>query len=151
MSSGSVEKSPTSTRLRQLADLPGPRAIPVFGNLLQIESTRLHLQFEQWCEEFGPLLKLQLGKRRVAIVGDHELIATAIVRNTRRVRVLLASAHPMKHVFIVAARSRPAELHPVPGPRNDISSARIPSRGRSDCAQLWTTTTANDTEPGPRC
>ena len=32
-------------------------------------------------------------------------IGAAIVRNTRRVRVLLASAHPMKHVFITAARA----------------------------------------------
>jgi len=32
-------------------------------------------------------------------------IGAAVLRNTRRVRVLLASAHPMKHVFIAAARS----------------------------------------------
>ena len=32
-------------------------------------------------------------------------IGAAVVRNTRRVRLLLASAHPMKHVFIVAARA----------------------------------------------
>jgi Transposase DDE domain group 1 len=32
-------------------------------------------------------------------------IGAAILRNTRRVRVLLASAHPMKHVFITAARA----------------------------------------------
>ena len=32
-------------------------------------------------------------------------IGAAIVRNTRRVRVLLASAHPMKEVFITAARA----------------------------------------------
>ncbi|MCW5631800.1 MAG: IS1380 family transposase [Rubrivivax sp.] len=32
-------------------------------------------------------------------------IGAAVLRNTRRVRVLLASAHPMKHVFIVAARA----------------------------------------------
>ena len=32
-------------------------------------------------------------------------IGAAILRNTRRVRVLLASAHPMKHVFIIAARA----------------------------------------------
>ena len=32
-------------------------------------------------------------------------IGAAIVRNARRVRVLLASAHPMKHVFITAARA----------------------------------------------
>jgi Transposase DDE domain group 1 len=32
-------------------------------------------------------------------------IGAAILRNTRRVRVLLASAHPMKHVFITAAHA----------------------------------------------
>jgi cytochrome P450 len=73
-----VEKPAAPTRLRQFADLPGPRTIPVFGNLLQIESTRLHLQLEQWCEAYGSIFKLQLGKRRVVVVGDHELIATAL-------------------------------------------------------------------------
>jgi cytochrome P450 len=78
MNTTALEPPPPPTRLRQFADLPGPRTLPVFGNLLQIESTRLHLQLEQWCEEFGPVFKLQLGHRRVVVVGDHELIATAL-------------------------------------------------------------------------
>jgi len=64
--------------LRQFDDLPGPRGVPVFGNLLQIESTRLHRQLEGWCEQFGPVFKLRLGARRVVVVGDHELIAQAL-------------------------------------------------------------------------
>ena len=32
-------------------------------------------------------------------------IGAAVVRNTRRIRLLLASSHPMKHVFLVAARA----------------------------------------------
>lgn len=32
-------------------------------------------------------------------------IGAAVVRNTRRVRLLLASSHPMKHVSLVAARA----------------------------------------------
>jgi hypothetical protein len=32
-------------------------------------------------------------------------IGAAVVRNTRRVRVLLASQHPLKHVFLTAARA----------------------------------------------
>lgn len=32
-------------------------------------------------------------------------IGAAVVRNTRCIRLLLASAHPMKHVFLVAARA----------------------------------------------
>jgi cytochrome P450 len=64
--------------LRQFDDLPGPRGVPVFGNLLQIESTRLHLQLEGWCEQYGAVFKLKLGSRRAIVVGDHELIAQAL-------------------------------------------------------------------------
>jgi cytochrome P450 len=64
--------------LRHFDDLPGPRGVPVFGNLLQIESTRLHLQLEDWCEQHGAVFKLKLGPRRAIVVGDHELIAQAL-------------------------------------------------------------------------
>ena len=64
--------SPSATRaLRTFEDLPGPRGVPVFGNLLQVEASRIHLQMERWCEVFGPVYKLRLGKRRVIVVGDH--------------------------------------------------------------------------------
>ncbi len=36
-------------------------------------------------------------------------IDAAVIRNTRRVRVLLASQHPLQHVFISAARAGPVE------------------------------------------
>jgi cytochrome P450 len=64
--------------LRHFDDLPGPRGVPVFGNLLQIESTSLHLQLEDWCEQHGAVFKLKLGPRRAIVVGDHELIAQAL-------------------------------------------------------------------------
>lgn len=64
--------------LRQFHDLPGPRGVPFFGNLLQIDSTRMHLQLEQWCEAFGPVYRLRLGRRKVVVVGDHELIAAVL-------------------------------------------------------------------------
>lgn len=64
--------------LRQFDDLPGPHCVPVFGNLLQIESTKMHLQLEQWCKEFGPVYKLKLGPRRAIVIGDHEVIASAL-------------------------------------------------------------------------
>ena len=73
-----MNTSTAATRLRQFDDLPGPHGVPVFGNLLQVESTRLHQQLEHWCEEHGPIFKLRLGPRRVVVVGDHELIATAL-------------------------------------------------------------------------
>jgi cytochrome P450 len=70
--------APAIGALRQFEDLPGPRGVPVLGNILQIDSTRAHQQVEAWCDEYGPIFKLRLGKRRVVVVGDHELITTAL-------------------------------------------------------------------------
>lgn len=70
--------APAAGALRHFDDLPGPRGVPVFGNLLQIDSRRLHQQTEAWCEVFGPIFRLRLGKRRVVVVGDHELISVAL-------------------------------------------------------------------------
>ena len=64
--------------LRHFDALPGPRGVPIFGNLLQIDATRMHLQLEQWCETFGPVFRLRLGGRRVVVVGDHHLIASVL-------------------------------------------------------------------------
>ena len=63
---------------RRAESLPGPRGLPVLGNLLQIDSGRMHLQFEAWCQEFGPFFKLNFGPRVVVVVGDHEATATAL-------------------------------------------------------------------------
>ena len=68
-----------STRpLRRAQDLPGPRGLPIAGNLLQIDTERMHLQLEAWAQEFGSFFKLQLGPRLIVVVGDHEATAAAL-------------------------------------------------------------------------
>ena len=64
--------------LRRYADLPGPRRLPVLGNLLQIDAPRLHLQLEQWCQQYGPYFRLKLGRREVLVVGDHTVVAAML-------------------------------------------------------------------------
>jgi len=66
------------TALRRFADLPGPRGLPFFGNALQIETPRFHQQLEAWAREFGPFFKLQLMKRHVMVIGDHEAVAAVL-------------------------------------------------------------------------
>ena len=70
--------SPTTAPapLRQMRDLPGPRALPIVGNLLQFEANRLHLQLEEWCAQYGPAYRLQLGKQPAVVFGDHAVVAT---------------------------------------------------------------------------
>ncbi|MDH4393578.1 MAG: cytochrome P450 [Aquabacterium sp.] len=81
--------------LRHFDDLPGPRALPVVGNLLQIKPDRLHLQMEQWCKQYGPIFKLQLGPRKAVVFGDHSLVQATLrdrpdgFRRTSRLREIV--------------------------------------------------------------
>ncbi|KAL6898673.1 cytochrome P450 [Trichoderma evansii] len=46
---------------------PGPPTLPLIGNLHQIPKKHVHLQFQKWAEEYGPVYSLMMGPR-VAIV-----------------------------------------------------------------------------------
>jgi cytochrome P450 len=70
--------TPALAALRTFDSLPGPRGVPIFGNLLQIKAPRMHQQLEHWCAVHGSVFGLRLGSRRVVVVGDHELIASAL-------------------------------------------------------------------------
>ncbi|MES2716581.1 MAG: cytochrome P450 [Pseudomonadota bacterium] len=85
----------TAPPLRRFHELPGPRGLPVVGNLLQIQPERLHLQMEQWCREFGPVFRLKLGSRQAVVFGDHTLVQATLrdrpdgFRRTSRLREIV--------------------------------------------------------------
>jgi cytochrome P450 len=64
--------------LRTLSDLPGPRALPLLGNLHQIDRARFHRTMEDWAREFGPLYRVKLPRGAFLVVSDHELIAQVL-------------------------------------------------------------------------
>ncbi len=80
---------------RRVDQLPGPRGLPVVGNLLQIQPERLHLQMEQWCREYGPVFRLRLGARQAVVFGDHTLVQATLrdrpdgFRRTSRLREIV--------------------------------------------------------------
>jgi len=92
--SSTRDSSPTTApqALRRFDSLPGPRGLPLLGNLLQLEPERLHLQMEQWCRTYGPIYKLKLGRRRAVVFGDHSLVQATLrdrpdgFRRTTRLR-----------------------------------------------------------------
>ena len=63
---------------RRFDQLPGPRGLPVVGNLLQLAPARFHLQLEQWCKTHGPVYRLQLGPRQVVVLGDHAVVSALL-------------------------------------------------------------------------
>jgi cytochrome P450/nitrite reductase/ring-hydroxylating ferredoxin subunit len=58
---------------RRPADLPGPRALPLLGNMFDLDLPRLHLVFERWAAEYGPLFKFRMGRAPVVVVSDMAL------------------------------------------------------------------------------
>jgi len=60
---------------RRLTDLPGPRALPLLGNLHQMHRGRVHQDMEHWSREYGPLFRVALGRTQMLVVADHALIA----------------------------------------------------------------------------
>ena len=69
-------------RLRQLADLPGPRGWPVFGNSLQIKLARIHRDFERWSRQYGPLFRVRLGRSRAVLRSSKLAPAHAAIPGT---------------------------------------------------------------------
>ncbi len=63
---------------RRFEDLPGPRPWPLVGNLLQLDTPRMHRQLEDWAARYGAFYALRLGRQRVIVVGDHEAVAAAL-------------------------------------------------------------------------
>jgi cytochrome P450/nitrite reductase/ring-hydroxylating ferredoxin subunit len=62
-----------SVARRCLEDLPGPKGLPLIGNVLQMDITRFHLVQEQWAAEYGPLYLYRLGPNRILGVADPQL------------------------------------------------------------------------------
>ena len=61
------------TARRTLDDLPGPKPLPLLGNILQLDQHRLHLILEQWAHKYGPLYTYRMGPKRVLGIADPAL------------------------------------------------------------------------------
>jgi cytochrome P450/nitrite reductase/ring-hydroxylating ferredoxin subunit len=64
--------------LRKLADLPGPRGWPIFGNAFQIDVPRIHQILEDWSKKYGPIYKVSLKGQAAVVVSDVEIIESVL-------------------------------------------------------------------------
>jgi len=65
---------------RTIADLPGPRGLPLLGNLHQVRASRLHLTQEEWCQRYGPIFRYDLGRERFVCIAELDAI-NDVLRN----------------------------------------------------------------------
>ncbi len=60
---------------RSIADLPGPRRLPLIGNAHQlIRTSRVHLTAEEWSRRYGPIIRVDVGRRRIVQISDADEI-----------------------------------------------------------------------------
>jgi cytochrome P450 len=91
---------------RAISDLPGPKGLPLIGNAHRVRSHSLHLTAERWCEEYGPVYRLDFGPRRVVVLGDVDAINAALRDRPdgfRRWREILEITEEIAHVGVFAA------------------------------------------------
>ena len=58
--------------------LPGPKGLPLLGNLFQLQLDRLPRDLEAWADHFGPVYAFSMGRRPVVVVGDPAAILTVL-------------------------------------------------------------------------
>lgn len=81
MTQASVE-----TPVRRLEDLPSPKGLPLLGNALQLDPSRLHLILENWCERLGESYTFGLGPKRIFVSSNPEHLQTALRERPERYR-----------------------------------------------------------------
>jgi len=66
---------PEPVAARTLASLPGPRPVPLLGNLAGVSMDSLHLHLEGLVREYGPLYRFHLGPEAALVVARSDLNA----------------------------------------------------------------------------
>ena len=64
---------PEKTR-HSLSQLPGPKGLPILGNLLQIDLQKLHSILEEWAAIYGDIFQFKLVNRTVIAISEPTLI-----------------------------------------------------------------------------
>ena len=70
--------STASALTRPIDALPGPRGLPLLGNIHQLDLPRLHRVLEDWCAEHGSPFMLRFGRTKVFVCSDAEVLQQAL-------------------------------------------------------------------------
>jgi cytochrome P450/nitrite reductase/ring-hydroxylating ferredoxin subunit len=66
-----VHEKPT---LRKVSELPGPRPLPVVGNIHQLDPASAHLILERWAARYGSVYTYRMGRARAVAISEPNLI-----------------------------------------------------------------------------
>lgn len=73
-----IEHSAPPLAPRRIRDLPGPRALPLLGNMLQLDTARMHATLEGWAREHGDAYGFSILSRRFLVLSNPEVVAAML-------------------------------------------------------------------------
>jgi cytochrome P450 len=60
---------------RSIDELPGPRGLPLLGSAHQLaRASQAHLKAEDWARRYGPIVRVDIGRRRIVGISDAQEI-----------------------------------------------------------------------------
>ncbi|KAM3931026.1 cytochrome P450 2K6-like [Leptodactylus fuscus] len=60
---------------------PGPRCLPLIGNLHLVDLQRPHLTYLQFAKKYGPVFRVQMGTTKMVVLAGYETVKEALVNN----------------------------------------------------------------------
>ncbi|NOT10689.1 MAG: cytochrome P450 [Methylococcaceae bacterium] len=69
---------PLNKKPDPLSTLPGPKGLPILGNLLQIDMQKLHLILEGWSEQYGEIYRFKMANKTVVAISNPSWIQTIL-------------------------------------------------------------------------
>ncbi|KAJ2983404.1 hypothetical protein NQ176_g727 [Zarea fungicola] len=70
-------------RFVQLPLPPGPSALPLLGNILQLPKQQPWRQYEHWRQKYGPIYRLVAGKDTIVVLGNWEVAHELLNKRSR--------------------------------------------------------------------
>ncbi|KAM8953737.1 cytochrome P450 2G1-like [Pelodytes ibericus] len=61
---------------------PGPRPLPLLGNLLQLKSREIHIPLLELSKQYGPVFTLYLGPQPAVVVCGYQAVKEALVEHS---------------------------------------------------------------------
>lgn len=92
--------------------LPGPKGLPVLGNVLQMDMQRIQHQLTGWGDTFGKLFQINLLGKKVVVISDVTLLDKALSGYALCPHLNDRSENITKHVYYGRKHIGLADLTP---------------------------------------
>ena len=64
-------------------NIPGPKGLPIIGNIFELDKKRPHVSMSNWAKEYGQVYKIRFFHRDIVIISGYDALYEALVKRGR--------------------------------------------------------------------